>query len=147
MTKIGNIDWRPILIKAAERIEQAQNIKLVVDEAVVLEVGRLIADNLENIGLFQPNVAKIAGQVAFWIRKLKPLYVAPDSPNHFLLANERAALAVGVAICNLYKDDNSKSERLALPPRIFLDWVKSFRYHSHSPHSSMTSFELLMCSQ
>lgn len=147
MTKIGNIDWRPILFKAAERIEQAQNVKLIVDEAIVLEAGRLIQDHLNSIGLFQPNVAKIAGQVAFWIRKLKPLSIASDSPNYFLLANERAALAVGLAICNLYKDDCGKPGRIALPARVFSDWVKSFRYHSHSPHSSMTSFELLMCGQ
>lgn len=40
-------------------------INLIVDEAIILEIGRLIEDNINNIGLSHPNVAKIAGQTAF----------------------------------------------------------------------------------
>lgn len=145
MLKIGNINWFDILQKEATSIERDFNVRIVIDKAVCLEIGRLVSDNLAATGLSRPNVAKIAGQAAFWIRKLKPLHLEADSPNYLLTLNELAALRIGLAICNTHKDDNSKAEVITLPPRIFRDWVNSFRYHSHSPHSSMISFELLMC--
>lgn len=145
MLKIGNIDWFAILQEEAATIEKQTAVKIDISKPICQEVGRLIGDNLAAIGLQQPNVAKIAGQVAFWVRKLKPLSLSHDSPNFLLTLNELAGLRIGLAICNTYKDDQSKTETLALPPRIFRDWVNSLRYHSHSPHSSMISFELLMC--
>lgn len=147
MLKVGNIDWFAILYQQAQTIEQSAGVKIVISKAICLEIGRLINDNLLAIGLIHPNVAKIAGQVAFWVRKLKPLSIAQDSPNYLLTVNELAGLRIGLAICNTFKDDNSKVQSIALPPRIFRDWVNSFRYHSHSPHSSMISFELLMCAE
>ena len=147
MLKIGNIDWFKVLCCEAAAIEADYNVAIEIEKATSLEVGRLIADNLEAIGLEKPNVAKIAGQAAFWIRKLKPLRISASSPNYLGTVNELAALRIGIAICNTYKDDNSKCGKITLPPRIFRDWVNSFRYHSHSPHSSMISFELLMCAE
>ena len=123
MLKIGNIDWFAILRKEAATIEEQTRVKIDISKPICQEVGRLIGDNLTAIGLQQPNVAKIAGQVAFWVRKLKPLSLSRDTPNFLLTLNELAGLRIG----------------------IFRDWVNSFRYHSHSPHSSMISFELLMC--
>lgn len=145
MLRIGNIDWFAILHAEAARIEKEAAVKIDISKAVCQEVGRLIADHLAATGLERPNVAKIAGQVAFWIRKLKPLSLSPDTPNYLLTLNELAGLRIGLAICNTYKDDQSKAREILLPSRIFRDWVNSFRYHSHSPHSSMISFELLMC--
>ncbi len=145
MQKIGNVRWDNILLDVATRIENQHHVKILIDSVIVCEVGRLICMQLESIGLEKPNIAKIAGQVAFWIRKLKPLYISQDSPNKLLTVNELAALHIGLALCLKYRDDNSKVNPVRLPPRIFRDWVSGFRYHSHSPHSSMTSFELLMC--
>lgn len=145
MAEFGNIQWQPLLEYIANKISTNYGVDLILDEAVVLEASRRIEENLNSLGFQRPNVAKVAGQVAFWIRKLKPLSISPDSKNHFCFANERAALALGLAICERYKDDLSTDRQLRLHPRIFMDWVVGFRYHSHSPHSSMTSFELLMC--
>lgn len=147
MQSIGNVDWFRILHEQAAIIEKRHTVRIIIDEATCLEVGRLVTDHLAATGLAQPNVAKIAGQVTFWVRKLKPLRLAPDSPNYLATLNELAGLLIGLAICNLYKDDCSKAQKIALPPRIFRDWVNSLRYHSHSPHSSMISFELLMCAE
>jgi hypothetical protein len=91
-----------------------------------------------------PNAAKIAGVTAFWIRKLKPLRIEPNSPNSFLLINEFISLKVGIAICEQYFDDCRK-DKINLNPRILRDWIFSFRYNSHSPHSSLISFEMLAC--
>lgn len=143
MLKIGNIDWYAILYAQAKDLENEMNIRIAINKPVCLEIGRLVNDNLNAIGLIHPNVAKIAGQVAFWIRKLKPLTLTPDSPNYLITLNEYAALRIGIAICGTFLDDNSKAREIALPPRIFKDWVNSFRYHSHSPHSVMISFEIL----
>lgn len=145
MQKIGNIRWDDIIYAAAARIEERHKVIIMIDSVIICEAGRQIQDHLGAIGLEKPNVAKIAGQVAFWIRKLKPLSIAPESPNKLLTVNELVALHVGLALCIKYKDDNSKTDPIRLPPRIFRDWVAGFRYHSHSPHSAMTSFELLMC--
>ena len=145
MSSINNVNWQPILIHAVEHIESIAKVNLVVSEVITLEINKRIKDCLSGTGLARPNVAKIAGQVAFWIRKLKPIHIAETSPNYYLLVNEHASLLVGLSICNTYKDDTSKSIDIFLPPRIFSDWILSFRYNSHSPNSSMTSFELLMC--
>ncbi|MDR2054779.1 MAG: hypothetical protein LBQ10_02790 [Desulfovibrio sp.] len=145
MTFINNIDWRSVLHAEATRVEADFKIIVEIDEAVVLEAERLIRDSISAIGLIQPNVAKVAGLIAFWLRKLKPLGIAADSPNRLLTVNEVVALRIGLAICNAYKDDCSKGSPIKLPARILRDWVTSFRYHSHSPNSSMISFELLMC--
>ena len=144
MSNLQNVDWKAIFLKEVKQIEDRHKINLLIDEAIIFEIGKMVEDSLGNIGLEHPNVAKIAGQVAFWIRKLKPTSISPNSPNNALYANERIALSVGLAICNMYKDDNSKSDQIHIPPRIFRDWIIGFRYHSHSPHSAMTSFELLM---
>ncbi|WP_165176928.1 hypothetical protein [Desulfovibrio sp. ZJ369] len=145
MAEYGNIKWQPILKDVAEKISTTYSVELILDEAIVLEAEQRIKESLDNLGFDRPNVAKVAGQVAFWLRKLKPLSIAPSSKNYFRLVNELAALRIGLAICNCYKDDCSKDKEVQLHSRILRDWVTSFRYHSHSPHSSMTSFELLMC--
>lgn len=141
----GNVDWYALLEQMADRISAAYKVDLILDEVIVAEIACRIEDSLNSLGAIQPNAAKIAGQAAFWIRKLKPLSMNPSSKNYFRFANERAALSIGLAICNKYKDDTSKANKIKLPARVFHDWVIGFRYHSHSPYSAMTSFELLMC--
>lgn len=145
MRTIENVDWFTILCREAAVIEKKANICIDIDEAIVLEVDRLVREHLLATGLQHPNVAKVAGQVMFWVGKLKPLRLSADSPNSLLTLNELAGLRIGLAICNAYRDDSSKGRHITLPPRIGRDWVSSLRYDYHSPHSSMLSFELLMC--
>ncbi len=144
VTSVNNITWFTILCAEAEELEKIFNIKVLVEEATALEISKLISDTLPNIGIERPNVAKIAGQIAFWIRRLKPLRIDPSSPNYLVTLNEIAALRVGLAVCNIYKDDSAKTISSTPPRRILCDWINSFRYHSHSLHSSMISFELLV---
>jgi hypothetical protein len=145
MSIINNVDWRAILEFEAGHAEKLCNINVEIDEAIVFEVERRACDSLDSIGLIQPNAAKIAGLIAFWVRTLKPLRIASNSPNNLLTLNEFVALSIGLAICNAYKDDDSKAQDVKLPPRILNDWIKNFRYHSHSPSSTIISFELLTC--
>ena len=142
---IKHVDWKKIITDEAAYAEEHFSILVEIDEAIVLEAERMICDDIASIGLIRPNVAKIAGLVAFWIRKLKPLRVAANSPNRLLTLNEFVALRIGLAICNAYHDDNSKPHKIYLPPRVLNDWIKSFRYHAHSPHTSMIAFELVAC--
>lgn len=145
MQKIGNVRWDVLLLAVASRIEKKHHVRIAVDKAILFDVGRTVRSSLEALGLTKPNVAKIAGQVAFWLCRLKPLQIANDSPNTLLTVNELAALYVGLALCATYKDDNAKPQPVAIPPRLFRDWVHSFRYHDHSPQASMLAFELLTC--
>ncbi len=113
-----------------------------IESAIIEEIRHSIDKSLA--GFKAPNAAKYAGIAAFWIRKLKPLHVMRESENPFLLINEYVSLKVGLAICERYFDDARKVD-ITLNPRILRDWVFSFRYHSHSPSSSMISFEMLAC--
>lgn len=78
----------------------------------------------------------------FWFRRLRPVTHRPESQNKLLVANETAALFLGLAICNQYSGDNSK-EVFHLPARVMKDWVASLRYNSHSPHAIAIAFEIL----
>lgn len=89
-----------------------------------------------------PNVAKVAGHVVFWIRKLKPVSHSAGSVNKLLTINEVIGILVGVSICQHYFDDHSKAQ-IRFSDRIMKDWASSLRNHSHSPHSCAISFEFL----
>lgn len=142
MTRTGNIQWIPILKKISERIASTYGIDLLIDETIIFEIGSRIEDSLATLGFYHPNAAKIARLAAYWTSKLNPFSIAPNSKNHFRLANERAPCPW---ICKLYKDDFSRDKPMAIPARLMEDWVVSLRYEIHSPGSAMTAFELLMC--
>jgi len=125
-------------------MEKVYNLKIGIEHAIITEIQVRLQESLDRIDGSTPNAAKNAGLVAFWIRKLKPLSIHPDSEFSFLPLNEYIALLVGLAICAKYFDD-SKKETFQLNPRILRDWIFSFRYNSHSPHSSLISFEMLAC--
>lgn len=144
MTRQNSPCWQKILLHAAGKIEQDYHVRLVVDGSILNEISMVIDESIAALGFPNPNVAKIAGEVAFWVRKLKPLSIASDSPNYYRFSNERAALLIGLAIANLYEDDQGQRRKVWLPSDILRDWITSLRYHSHSPYSSITSFELLL---
>ena len=137
-----NVNWRKILDDLTTKAENDFELIVSIEMAIVKEVQEKVHDALAKFK--EPNAAKIAGIVAFWIRRLKPLRVEKESLNAFLLINEFLALKVGLAICEKYFDDSMK-QKITLNPRILRDWVFSFRYNSHSPHSSLISFEMLAC--
>ena len=137
-----NVNWLTILDSLTAAAEREFSLVVSIEKAVIKEIQERVDSGLANFQ--EPNAAKIAGIVAFWIRRLKPLRVERESPNPFLLINEFIALKVGISICEQYYDD-ARKEKITLNPRILRDWIFSFRYNSHSPHSSLISFEMLAC--
>lgn len=142
---IKQVQWEKVLLHSADWAEARYDLKLVCDQAIVAEVDRMAVKSLDSLNMASmPNLAKVAGYVSFWIRKLKPVFHAEDTPNHYLAINELLGLMVGLALCRRYMDDFT-DQTFCLPSRrIFMDWVNSLRFHSHSPHSSTLSFELLV---
>ena len=140
----GNIRWYDILLDLVEKAEKAFDLKIGIELDIIDEIQVRVQESLDRIDGTAPNAAKNAGIVAFWIRKLKPPSIHQTSNYSFLPLNEYIALKVGLAICAKYFDDTRK-EKISLNPRILRDWVFSFRYNSHSPHSALISFEMLAC--
>ena len=142
---ISNIDWRDVLSNIAVDISAEFDLNIMVEEFILKEIDDCINDSLDSMNMKNPNVAKIAGVVAFWVRKLKPFSYTQDEGakgNKFHALNELIGIQAGLAICNFYKDDYSRTE-FHLSNRLLQDWLHSLRFHSHSPHSSLFAFELL----
>ena len=138
-----NIDWGSVLHEIAANLESRFELDLLIDSDVVAEIGDQLDRTLQALPLAtRPNIAKVAGHVAFWIRKLKPISHSANTQKKLLVINELVAILVGAGICARYFDDTS-SEHIVLPPRILFDWASSFRLNSHSPHSCAIAFEML----
>ena len=146
-----NVKWMDLLYEVAEEDERlfaARGVQFTVciQRPVAEEVGQRIERSITLDGIERGNAAKIAGVTAFWIRKLKPLYIEPsaETPKTYAFINELVSLQVGVAICNRYFSD-AGLRGVRLNRRVLKDWLTSFRYHSHSPSSSIISFEMMAC--
>jgi len=142
MSKINNIDWIVIFQDMCGFAEDKFDTELIIDKNIIEEIEIMVEDTLNSFNLDNPNVAKTASVIAFWIRKLKPIFHKSSSKNKFLAINELVGLLVGLSICRNYFDDFSK-DKFRISSRVLSDWVNSFRRNSHSPHSSVISFELL----
>lgn len=142
---VNNVDWETVLTNIAVDVSIEFCLDILVENYILQEVEDRISSSLAVMNIERPNVAKIAGVVAFWVRKLKPFCYAPDQAarsNKLSPLNELIGVQAGLAICRLYKDDFS-CEEFHLPKRLLTDWLHSLRFHSHSPHSALFSFELL----
>lgn len=138
-----HIDWEAVLFEAAKLCEDMYAVHLDIDKDVLKEIGVQTEESLLALNMTSlPNVAKVAGHAAFWIRKLKPITHAPESQHRLLTINECIAVIVGIGICRNYLDDHSKYH-FNLPVRVMEDWIMSLRKHSHSPHSCAITFEFL----
>ena len=137
------LDWEKIILASANKVVEVFRIETFVSRPIVADVVARIDKSLKSLGLDEPNQPKIAGVAAFWIRKLKPLFQEPGAARIFLPLNEYVSLIVGLGICYRSKLD-SVVTITGFDPRILNDWVYSFRYHSHSPHSSIIAFETLL---
>ncbi|MDR1684966.1 MAG: hypothetical protein LBR82_00735 [Desulfovibrio sp.] len=141
----NNVDWKKLLIEVAGSVSDGMNISICVENFILDEISERIEASLTNLHIERPNVAKIAGIVAFWVRKLKPFFYDPvetATGGKLTTLNEMIAVQSGLTICKTYKDDWSK-ENFHLSDRLLFDWLHSLRFHSHSPHSSLFAFELL----
>lgn len=145
---IHHIQWEPIFERLCRRLERRWECTFAIDREILIEVADKTQATLAGLNdTSVPNVAKVAGHVSFWIRKLKPISYAAQSPatGKFLAINEYVGLMVGLGICHEYLDDSRKAFFQDPPSRILRDWVVSFRVNSHSPHSTQIAFELLVC--
>jgi hypothetical protein len=93
-------------------------------------------------GSYNINTFKMAGIICFWIRKLKPFYVTNNAADHRYI-NEYIAFLTGYTF--VYNDVPLEKRRFLpkITPHYFHDLINSFRYHSHSPHSTAFIFESL----
>ena len=74
MRKAITIDWTVPLVRAITHLEAAYKVKLSLDSDIVAEISSHLRRTMDAIPMdTDPNVAKIAGHVTFWIRKLKPI--------------------------------------------------------------------------
>ncbi len=147
MTLERVIDWQKVLTDATDVCERRFGLFLVIDADIVGEIAVQANSSLAALNMnTMPNVAKVAGHVAFWIRKLKPVFHGEGSANKLLTINEVVGILVGVGICRRYFDEKAK-KNFTLPDRIMKDWSMSLRNHSHSPHSCAISFEFLASEQ
>lgn len=98
------------------------------------------ARNIHNV---QPSDYRIAGYLAFWIRKLKPFSLSSYDINIKkryelgLLINEYIAIQIGLYM--LYIDDSRQNKKLS--PKLLLRTMKTMRYRSLSPHTMSLMYE------
>jgi hypothetical protein len=128
-------------------MERNFNLSLEVSDLILDEINEQLEKTINRYNISEPNEAKLASSVAFWIRKLKPIHHASDSDEHYKYINELCGLLFSMMI---YANDNRKNKidvekliDLSKMDRIFIDLIKSYRYNSHSSHSSTIIFELL----
>ncbi|MBF0236682.1 MAG: hypothetical protein HQM12_03170 [SAR324 cluster bacterium] len=65
-----SINWQEVIIEACSWAESQFGTKLVVDSDIINEIQIMSEASLQSYHPVKPNVAKIAGHIAFWIRKL-----------------------------------------------------------------------------
>lgn len=135
-----DVDWYLILKRQADLIEKKFDLKLTIDLVTIDEIDEMAKKTLASFNQNKPSVAKVAGNVAFWIKKLKPLNRASDSSNDYRVINELAAVLVGAGICNTL----GHRSNVEMSAQMLNDLVSSLRYHSYSPNSVAMIFESLM---
>ncbi len=137
-------DMRKFIEHSVNHYKQYYSMSLEINEVLLDEIEFRTLKSLnefeKNDG--EPNGAKIAGILVFWIRKLKPIFILKESKNKHHLINEIAALMTGLAICNIYHIRKLK-DKISISDRVFDDWIHSLHIHSHSPNSTAIAFELL----
>jgi hypothetical protein len=141
---LNRINWLSILVSIVQYNEKKLDTSLTIDKEIVQEIQIMAQKSLDSFNQDEPNIAKVASAVSFWIRKLKPIgYDNINIKNKVLHINELIGLMVGLSVCAGYIK-NFKYSKVKLSSRVFNDWVSSLRINSHSPHSSAIAFELLI---
>ena len=131
------MDWHQVMDDTCISLEYMLDVKLVIDDDIVKEINLMAIRTLKQYQPVKPNAAKIAGHIAFWTRKLKPIFYDGDTKNKYLTINELAGVLIGFGVC-FHFYNNSKIHPHG---RWFEDWLKSLRFNSHSPQSTALFFE------
>jgi hypothetical protein len=99
---IGDIDWQRVFQAAADEAERRLGLEdcLILDQDILAEVEQRARDTVASYGKKDPNTAKVAGHIAFWIRKLKPISFVDGAPKKFLAVNEAVSIIFALAFCD-----------------------------------------------
>jgi hypothetical protein len=145
---LSKLDWVKILNHVTTKLEQLFKIQLYIEANIVTDIRNQLANlQLPSSSDLKAKIAKVAGHITFWIRKLKPVNFLPAAhanQNNFLTVNELAAILVGAGVIEHYKKIYPKNNlSFTLPGPILSDWAYSYRYNVHSPDSCALAFEML----
>ncbi len=94
-----NVEWYQVLLREAAIVEKRLGVLLVIDRVTIDEIDEMSEKTLSGFNQNKPSVAKVAGNLVFWIKKLKPISRAGDSENDYRLINELVAVLVGWLVC------------------------------------------------
>ena len=146
---ISKLDWVKFLFAILGTVEDHLGCPdtLLLDRDIVREIAERARETVGSYNKESPNVPKIAGHIAFWVRKLKPVSFEQNATAKFLAVNELVSLYAALAFCDQYHERRSQHHRSViyrLSPRVIVDWATTMRFHSHSPHSTAMTFEILM---
>lgn len=136
---LSDKDYETFIQGAANLVSKQFDVDLNVDLRVISEIKVHTERSLTAFNQDAPNAAKQAGNLVFWIRKLKP--VSNDN-GYFGLANEYIALLCGIAVLNASLQKTGK--KIVLGKRPLTDFAHTLRFHSHSPNGLTLSFELFL---
>ena len=141
------INTKKIFPLIVEIIEKEFIIELSIDSYLLIEIDKRFQKTLERYEIDKPSLSKISSAMAFWIRKLKPLHYTKKPENYYHFTNELAGLLFAIFIYFNKHTSNIDTVSKVLyrlkQDRLFQDLLKSYRYNSHSPHSSNILFELM----
>ena len=143
MSLLGNVDWEEILRAHCQAFEdKVEGVDIEIDCDIIADTKELATKTLADYRLDNPNAAKVAGHICYWLCRLKPVRNAEGASKRPLMVNEAVALQVGLSICHRYFDD-LRAEAFSLDDEILKDWVISLRYDIDSPNALAVAFELM----
>lgn len=134
-------DFQKTIDRAAQIVSDRFDVDLAVDARIVSEIEAFCEKSLASFNQDDPSAAKIAGSMVFWIRKLKP--AAHTGSGYFPSANEYIAILCGVALVNSHWRE--KKMHMQIRKEALIDFSRTLRFHSHSPHGLALMFEMFMC--
>ena len=133
--------WENLICLVSLQIQKCRGLLLEVDPAIVRDVIACAVDSLAGYVLKEPNAAKIAGHMCYWICRLRPVRNLPGR-KFYRLINEDVALQACLGVCDNYIA-RKQGRTISVDHPILLDWVTSLRSDIDSPNALAISFELL----
>ena len=134
------------LIKKIEDSISYDDCQISINEYVLSEcisMWKREIETAQKIHHVAPNDYRIAGYLAFWVRKLKPFSLSSygitikKRKKLSLLINELVAIQLGLYI--LYIDEKRNKHKLS--PDLLMRTIKTMRYRSISPHTMGLMYE------
>jgi len=130
---------------AKSKVKELQ-IEIEVDDYILADVIQRWCEEVKKVETVSKNIEfvssfRVAGFLTFWIRKLKPFYIArynEDNLQKQIYINEILALVIGLIL--LY---GLSSKKKKINDGAFVRLLTSLRYNSMSPMSVSLIYEYL----